>query len=103
MGRRGVVLPVVGPRRRAMVAQSVGYEAMVRSNPLALRLPIPKIHPGPMDKDDWGTNAVIDVGQVCAVHPHFRHPPLRLLRSDTRWSSARRPSFDNAESRLTTY
>ena len=73
MGRRGVVLPVVGPRGRAVVAQSVGYEAMVRSNPLALRLPVPKIHPGPMDKDDWRTNAVIDVGQVYAVHAQFRY------------------------------
>ena len=74
-------LPVVGPRGRAVVAQRVGYEAMVRSNPLALRLPIPKIHPGPMDKDDWRTNAIIDVGQVYVVHPHFRHSPLRSLRS----------------------
>ena len=73
MGRRGVVLPVVGPRGRAVVAQSVGCEAMVRSNPLALRLPISKIHPGPMDKDDWRTNAVIDVGQVYAVHAQFRY------------------------------
>ena len=85
MGRRGVVLPVVGPRGCAVVAQSVGYEAMVRSNPLALRLPISKIHPGPMDKDDWRTNAIIDVGQVYAVHPHFRHSPLRSLRSGAVW------------------
>src|SRR5215471_19982163 len=93
MGRRGVVLPVVGPPGRAVVAQSIGYEAMVRGNPLALRLPIPKIHPGPMDKDDWRTNAVIDVGQIYAVHPHFRHSPLRSLRFGPVWPRCTKNGF----------
>ena len=77
MGLRRVVLPIVRPLGRAVVAKSAGYEAMVRSDPLALRLPIPKIHPGPMDKDDWRTITVIDVGQVYAIHPQFWHSPLR--------------------------
>src|SRR5215831_4316484 len=61
MGRGRVVLPVVRPWGRAVVAEIVGYEAVFGGDGLSLGFPVPKVHPSTVYKDNRRARSLIDV------------------------------------------
>ena len=81
MGSDRVVLPRVRPGSRAMVAQRVGDEAVLRGDGLALRLPVAEVHPRPVHENHGRTSALVNVGQIDAVHPELGHHRLLSLVS----------------------
>src|SRR5919108_1961701 len=72
-----------------MVAQRVGDEAVLRGDGLALRLPVAEVHPRPVHEDHGRTSALVDVGQVNAVHPELTHHRLLSLVSGGRAERSR--------------
>jgi hypothetical protein len=68
MGHQRIVLPVVRPRRSAKIALREGEEAVLSRHGLALRLPVAEIGHRPVHKDDGRAGALVNVGQLHAVH-----------------------------------
>src|SRR5213593_1740260 len=104
MRRRGVLLTIVGPWRRAVIPAIVRNEAVVLGNGLSLRFPEPDVREGAMHEDDRSACPLFDVGRLHAVDTQlarlrwgFRarlQGEATTHRDDDRKPEAREPGHD---------
>ena len=72
-----VLLSIIGPRRRAVIAVGVGDETMLPGDRLSLGFPEAEVGDSTVHEDHRSACALFDVGQIDAVHTQV----TRLERS----------------------
>jgi len=75
VGRRSVVLAIVGPWVHTMVAAIVSNEAVLLRNRLTLWLPEAEVEEGAVHKHDRSASPLVEVEEIDAIH--MQVPRLR--------------------------